>query len=426
MRRSAIRWSAVLLTAIVTTRMPTVACAAEPDGPIASPEPGWPQWCGPRRDSISAEKGLLPTWPVGGPKLLWKADKLGRGWASPIVVGARLYITGDVGDDLMLYAFDRDGKPLWTAKNGKAWKGAYPGARACCAYSEGRLFHMNAHGRVACLEAASGKEVWAVDVLERFGGRNITWAMSECLLVDGPRLIVTPGGDKALMAALDKRDGRTLWTTEPLPGDRPSYCSPLLFRHGGRRLLAGCSAAQGFGVDAESGKLLWKVPLKSPYGVNVLTPVYGAGSIFYTTPYFYGACYRLQPGADGPEPEKAWETSLDTCTGTVLFLDGLLYGSGYKKHKSWLAIDAKSGEIRHEFKGLTSSAAVFADGRLYCLAEDGRAAMLRVTPAGFEIAGEIRLLDEKVNDAWAHPVLLDGRLYLRYHDTLWCYDVRGQ
>ena len=259
-------------------------------------------------------------------------------------------------------------------------EGLYPGRRACCAYREGRLYHLNAHGRVACLDAASGKELWAVDVLERFAGRNITWAMSECLLVDGPRLIVTPGGDKALMAALDKRDGRTLWTTEPLVGDRVSYCSPLLFRHAGRRLLAGCSAAQGFGVDAASGKLLWKVPLKSPYGVNVLTPVYGDGSIFYTTPYFYGACYRLQPTADGMQAEKAWDTTLDTCTGSVIFLDGLLYGSGYKKHKSWLAIDWKSGEIRHEFKGLTSGAAVYADGRLYCLAEDGRAALLRPTP----------------------------------------------
>lgn len=423
LRHTCIPPAALLATILL---LPAICRGAEADGPIASPEPDWPQWQGPRRDSISNEKGLLPTWPADGPKLLWKIGALGRGWASPIIVGGRLYITGDVDDAMVLFAFDRDGKPLWTAKNGKAWKGAFPGSRACCAYSEGRLYQMNAHGRAACFDAATGKEFWAVDVLERFGGRNITWAISECLLVDGPRVIVTPCGDKALMAALDKNSGRTLWTTEPLAGDPVSYSSPLLFRHAGRRLLAGCSAAQGFGVDAESGKLLWKVPLKSPHAVNVLTPVYGAGSIFFTTPYFFGACYRLQPGADGPQPEKAWDTTLDTCTGTVLLVDGLLYGSGYKKHKSWLAIDWKTGELRHEFKGLTSSAAVYADGRLYCLAEDGRAAMLRPTPKGFEVAGQFPLIAEKVNDAWAHPVLLDGRLYLRYHETLWCYDVRGR
>ena len=132
----------------------------------------------------------------GGPKLAWKIGNLGRGWSSPIIVRDRLYITGDVDDDLVIFAFDLDGRPLWQATNGRSWTGSYPGARACCAYSAGKLYHMNAHGRVACLDAATGKELWAVDVLERFQGQNITWAMSECLLVDGPRLIVTPGGKR--------------------------------------------------------------------------------------------------------------------------------------------------------------------------------------------------------------------------------------
>ena len=281
--------------------VPSICTAAEldADGPIASPEPDWPQWNGPRRDGISREKGLLPTWPEAGPKLAWKIGNLGRGWSSPIIVRDRLYITGDVDDDLVIFAFDLDGKPLWKAKNGRSWTGSYPGARACCAYSEGKLYHMNAHGRVVCLEADTGKELWAVDVLERFQGQNITWAMSECLLVDGARVIVTPGGEKALMAALDKQSGRTVWTTEPLHEDRASHCSPLLFRHAGQRIIANCSSAHGFAVDADTGKLLWTVPLRSPYGVNVATPVYGAGRIFYVTPYVYGTCYQLQPGDGG-------------------------------------------------------------------------------------------------------------------------------
>jgi outer membrane protein assembly factor BamB len=249
------------------------------------------------------------------------------------------------------------------------------------------------------------------------------WAMSECLLVDGNRVLVTPGGEKALMAALDKHNGETVWTTEPLAGDRASHSAPLLFRHAGKRLVANCTSGHGFGVDADTGKLLWAVPLRSPYGVNVLTPVYGAGKIFYTTPYVYGTCYDLRPGPSGPQPEKAWGTTLDTCTGTALLVDGLLYGSGYKKHKSWLCLDWKSGEARYELKALTTSSAVYADGRLYCLAEDGRAALLRPAAERFEIDGQFRLVPETAGDAWAHPVLLHGRLYLRYHDTLWCYDV---
>jgi outer membrane protein assembly factor BamB len=403
-----------------------VAAQCDTDGPIASPEPDWPQWNGPRRDSISGEKGLLPTWPAGGPTLVWKISNLGLGWSSPIIVRDQLYITGDVDDDLVIFAFDLDGKLRWQTKNGQSWTGSYPGARACCACSEGKLYHMNAHGRVACLDAATGKELWAVNVLDHFDSQNITWGMSECLLVDGSRVIVTPGGEKGLMAALDKHSGRTLWTTESLRDDRTSHCSPLLFRHAGRRIVANCSSSHGFAVDADTGKLLWTVSLRSPYGVNVTTPVYGAGKIFYVTAYVYGACYQLQPGDSGPQPVKAWDTTLDTCTGSVLLLDGALYGSGYQKHKSWLCMDWKSGQTRYEFKGLTTGAAVYADGRLYCLAEDGRAALLRLTPKRFEIDGQFRLMPEKVHDAWAHPVLLHGRLYLRYNETLWCYDVQAK
>lgn len=404
--------------AIATERPPS-------DGLIASSEPGWPQWRGPRRDGISDEKGLLKSWPPGGPKLLWKTDNLGTGWSSPIVVGERLYITGDMGDGLVVYALDLNGTVLWRSRNGRAWKGPYPGARACCAFSEGRLYNMNAHGRVVCLDAASGRELWAIDVLERFGGRNITWALSECLLVDGQRLIVTPGGRKALMAALDKRTGETTWTTEPLGDDCTSHCSPILFRYAGRRLITNCSSAHGFGVDADTGELLWTVPLNNPYGTNVSTPVYGDGRVFYVTPYAeLGRCYQLHADGRKMRAEHVWTCSLDTVTGAGVLVEGTLFASGYKEAKWWFGVDWLTGQTKYEFKELTTGAAIYAEGRLYCLDESGTAALLKPKPDGLEIAGRFRLVAKRVNDAWAHPVLLDGRLYLRYHDTLWCYGVK--
>jgi outer membrane protein assembly factor BamB len=393
------------------------------DGLIASPEPDWPQWRGPRRDGISSEKGLLPNWPPDGPRLLWKKEGLGTGWSSPIVVGQRLYVTGDVGDHLVIHALDLDGKLAWQVKNGKAWTGSYPGARASCAFSEGQLYHLNAHGRVICLDAASGREIWFVDILERFAARNITWALSESLLIDGPRLIVTPGGPKTLMAALDKTTGKTLWATKPIPGELASYSSPILFRHGGRRLLANCSSSHGFGVDADRGTLLWTVPLHNQFDVNVSTPIYGAGCLFYVTAYDRGACYRLRSAPEGVKVEDAWTSSLDTVTGSGVFLNGSLFISGYRKSKFWMCVDWHSGDTRYQFKDLTTGAALVAEDRLYCLAEDGRAALLQPTPNGFQLAGQFRLVPKRVNDAWAHPVLHQGKLYLRYHNSLWCYDV---
>ena len=406
-----------------------LAAAAQnvPDGLIASPEPDWPQWRGPRRDGISEEKGLLPSWPAGGPALLWKIDGLGTGWSSPIIVGERLYITGDVGDDLVIFALDHNGKVQWRAKNGRAWKTPYPGARACCAYSEGRLYHLNAHGRLACLDAESGKELWAADILERFGGRNITWAISECLLVDGPRVIVTPGGTKALMAALDKRTGETLWTTEPLATDRTSHSSPILFRYAGRRLIANCSSAHGFGVDADTGKLLWTIPLNNPHGVNVATPIYGAGCLFFVTPYAeHGRLYRLRSDTRKIDAVHVWTSPLDTVTGCGVLVDGILFASGYREVKSWLALDWHTGQTTSEIKDLTTGAAIYADGRLYVLDEEGTAALLKPGPNSLAIVSQFRLTAARGHDAWAHPVLHNARLYLRYHDTLWCYDVKDR
>jgi outer membrane protein assembly factor BamB len=395
------------------------------DGLIASPEPGWPQWRGPRRDGISPEKNLLPDWPEGGPRLLWQIDSLGRGWSSPIVVGERLYITGDVDDDLVLFAYDLSGVLKWRTANGDSWQGSYPGARACFAYSEGHLYHMNAHGRTACLDAASGRERWAVNVLDRFEGKNITWALSECLLVDGPRVIVTPGGTKALVATLDKRTGETVWTTPPLPGDRTSHCSPILFRYAGRRLIANCSSAHGFGVDADTGKLLWTVPLKNQYGVNVATPVYGDGHVFYVTPYAQnGRLYQLRADGRNFVAQQTWASPLDTVCGSGVLVDGTLFAGGYRRSKWWFGVDWQTGETKFELKDLTTGAAIYADERLYILDERGNVGLVKPNAGGLETVGRFQLFPQRARDAWAHPVLHNGRLYLRYHDSLWCFDVR--
>ena len=235
---------------------------------------------------------------------------------------------------LVIFAFDRNSTPVWKTKNGKYWKNPYPGARATCAFSEGRLYHLNAHGRLVCLDVASGDEIWTTNILERFDAKNITWALSECLLIDGPRVIVTPGGKKALMAALNKYNGRTIWTTEPLGDDRTSHSSPILFTYAGRRLIANCSSAHGFGVDAGSGKLLWTVPLRNPHGVNASTPIYGSGKVYYVTPYAEnGRLYRLIADGQGIAAEHVWTSQLDTVTGSSVLVDDTLFAAGYKKAK---------------------------------------------------------------------------------------------
>lgn len=358
---------------------------------------------------------------------MWRIEGLGQGWSSPIIVNNVLYITGEQGDELAIFAFDLHGKLRWRTVNGEAWKGPYPGARATCTYSEGRLYHMNAYGRLVCLDPSNGNELWAVDVLDRFQATNIKWALSECLLVDGPRVIVTPGGEKALMAALDKRTGSTVWTTPPVPAESASHTSPILFRYAGRRIISNCSAGHGFGVDADTGELLWAVPVKNQFGTNVSTPVYHAGSVFYVTPFTdLGRQFRLRPGPSGIVAEHLWSSPIDTVTGCAVLVGDTLYAAGYRKPKWWFAIDWKTGETKHELQDFTTGAAIYADGRLYVFDEQGHVGLLDLQPDGMEVAGRFQLVEDRVRDAWAHPVLLDGQLYLRYHDSLWCYDVAAE
>lgn len=405
---------------------------------IPSPEPGWPQWRGPRRDGISTETNLLSTWPEGGPHLLWKAEGLGYGYAAPIIVRDRIFLAGDAGPDLVVHALDLEGKAVWKATNGASWNGPYPGARAACAYADGSILHLNAHGRLACLDASTGRERWHVNILERFGGRNITWALSECLLVDGPRVMVTAGGERALMAALDLKNGRTLWTTPALleakmPGDsnpgeaateRAGYSSPVLFEMAGRRHLVNLSQTHGFGVDADTGKLLWSQPLPTRYKVLACTPAVYQDSVFLTGPDGRNiGLYRITAIGEDVSVAPRWPAKLDTCHGGVIVMGERLYGSWYRGRKGWACLDANTGEVIYQTSELTKGSALWADGRLYVLTEDGVMALVKPGPDAFEIVSRFPFAPKHKNDVWAHPVLLNGRLYLRQHQALFCYEV---
>ncbi|MBM4030761.1 MAG: PQQ-like beta-propeller repeat protein [Planctomycetes bacterium] len=422
----------------------TAGIAGEVGRLAASKEPGWPQWRGARRDGISDEKGLLQEWPEGGPKMLWSVSGLGRGWSSPIIVRGTIYITGDVGEELIIFAFDLEGKERWRSKNGRSWKGSYPGARGSCTYDDGRLYHINAHNRIACLDPADGKELWAVDLIQRFEGRNIMWAIAHHPLIDGSRVIVTPGGKKALMAALDKKTGETAWASEPLlfertvkfgggdlpqpvkEADAPGYSSPILFELGGRRHLVSCSGRHAFSVDADTGKLLWTVPMPTRWEVLANTPTLYKDCVFLAASDTHARLFRIVVEGEKVRTEELWACDMDTCHGSAVAVGDVIYGSWYRQFNGVGCLDALTGKTLHRTNELTMGSMVWADGRLYYLAQSGTMALIKPDPADFRIISRFPFPggDARRSDVWAHPVVLDGRLYLRHHDKLSCYDVK--
>ena len=404
----------------------------------------WPQFRGPNRDGVSLETGLLPKWPKDGPPRLWTRSGVGRGYSSPIVANGRIIITGDIGDELVISAFDTDGKVLWRAGNGKSWKNPYPGSRATCTLSGGHAFHVNAHGRVLCFDPDDGRELWSVDALTQFQAKNIRWGISECLLVDGRRVIVTPGGAKALMAALNVADGAVIWTAPPLkfmrkhrfggkPVDPPEpdidkagYVSPVLVDVDGRRLIISSSARHFICVDADTGDLLWTQPVFARYEVIGAMPVLCDKSVFLTAPGdFGGHLFDIRLTDQGVNLVKRWETPIDNCHGALVCLGDALYGSGYRRYRGWARIDVATGALAYQTTDMVKGSVIAADARLYALSEDGTIRLLAPMADAFVARGSFRISDGRKKDAWAHPVICDGRLYLRYHDSLSCYDIRN-
>ncbi len=397
---------------------------------VASPEPDWPQFRGPERSGISPETNLLQVWPENGPPRLWCATNLGTGYASPIVAGGRIFITGDAGDDLHLFALDLSGKLLWKATNGAAWKSPYPGARASCAFSSDRVYHMNAHGQAACFDAATGSLLWTSDVVSQFDSRKPTWGISECLLVDENRVIVTPGGHKASMAALDAHTGRPLWTTEPLEAasgkpEGPAYAPPILIRVFGRKHIVGVTARHFFGVNAETGKLEWKLNFPTRHEVIGSSPVLCGDGIFVTGPDNEdGRFLRFVRCDDGISVQQAWTATLDTCHGGIVSLDGFLYGSWYRSFNGWGCLDARDGSIRWRDRQLAMGSAIYADGHLYCLTQKGIMALIKPNPEKLEILSQFVFATVHQNNVWTHPVITGGKLYLRDQQALYCFDIR--
>ena len=422
----AITVAAVAFAALPTSAAPEKTAA----GPklIASTEADWPQWRGPKRDSISGERGLLDAWPAGGPKLLWKAAGMGKGWCSPIVTGGTLYIVGDVGDELRIFALGLDGTVKWRAVNGKAWKKPFPGGRAACCCSEGKIYHMNGYGRVACLDAADGKELWAVNMLERFDARRPFFGASECLLVDGNNVIVTPAGKKALVAALDKKTGKTVWTgaARVESTETAGYSSPILVNWGGRRIIIATTSFRTFAADAKSGKVLWTAGLALTKNAASTIPVLCGDLVFATNTSVdkqSSSMLRISPSAD--KASKAWTLPLRNTCGSSLYVDGNVYMAGAKGIKGFLCLDAKTGKVKAKLPAPLDASMVYADGKLFVQSATGEVLLLKQTGESFKTLGSFAIVPGKKKDAWTHPVLLGGRLYLRYHDTLFCHDVKS-
>ncbi len=378
------------------------------------------QWRGPNRDGIYPKETLAKQWPEDGPPLVWTAEGLGEGYSSPAVTGGRVYVTGMIKGEGFLYVFDNAGKALWNSSYGREWNGSHPGARTTPTVVGNRIYLMSALGLVVCFDQ-DGKIVWSKDLIKEFGAKNLQWGMTESLLVEGERVFCTPGGSKAMVAALDRETGKTIWQTNG-NGETSGYCSPCLVQHGARKLLITMTAKAVVGLDAETGEYLWQQRHVTDYDVNANTPLVQNGWVFTVSGYGTGAqMFRLS--ADGSKTQRIWSQSkLDSQMGAAVLVDGYLYGSGHN-NRGWHCLDWKTGSVQYTQRAIGNKGnIVFADGLLYCYSESGEVALVKPDPQEFAVIGSFRL-KEGSGPHWAHPVIKSGLLYVRHGEVLKVYDI---
>jgi len=389
--------------------------------------PCWPQFHGPGRDNMSTETGLLKQWPEDGPRLVWTARGIGYGFSGVAIADGRVYTAGNIDDKTVVTTLDMEGRIVWQAEIGAAWTGSTPGTRSTPTIDGARLFYESPLGELVCLDTQTGKTIWGLNILEKFGSRNITWALAESPLVDGPKVICCPGGPETSMVAFDKTDGHVIWTA-PSTGDLAGYASPVLVAYQGLRMILTMTSRAVIGVDADTGELLWRFEHVTPFDENILAPIFHDGCVFVSTPRTGSALWRLNIRDGDITPEPLWRSKeLDNHHGGVLLVEGYLYGTSYKSNQAkWICLDWKTGEMRYAERGVGKGSLTFADGLLYTLGERGRVGLLRPTPTRHELISTFQLPRGGEGPVWAHPVVCGGRLYIRHGDCLYAFDVRGE
>jgi outer membrane protein assembly factor BamB len=384
----------------------------------------WPQWQGLDRTRVSKEAGFLKEWPAGGPPVVWTANGLGAGYGSMAVAGDRVYLQGARGSNSVVIALNRaDGKEVWSKAIGPVeTNDRGTGPRGTPTLDGDRLYVLTENGDLACIKT-DGAMVWQRNILKDFSGTQLRWLISESPLVDGPHVVVTPGGPAAGIVKLDKMTGQTVWAAKEL-GGQAGYSSIIAADVQGVRTYMTFTSAAGVGVRASDGKVMFQYPRAANRTANIATPVFANNKVFFTSGYGTGGGLLSLTATNGEVSAKEDYFTLDMKNhhGGVVLVNGYLYGF----NDSILnCLEFATGKVMWRDRSVGKGSVTFADGHLYLQSENNIVGLAEATPAAYREKGRFDIPD-KGQLSWAHPVITDGRLYVRNQDTLLVYDVRAR
>lgn len=387
----------------------------------------WKEWRGPGRRDHSPDTGLLQEWPAAGPRRLWVSDKAGLGYSGYSVANGRLYTLGLREEQEYLLAFNvADGAEVWATPSGTLYKNDWGnGPRATPTLDGQHVYAMGGKGVLTCADATTGKALWQKDLAKDLGGKIQSWGYTESVLLVGDLVICTPGGEQGTLAALKRDTGEVAWRTKDLT-DAAQYASPILIELGGKSQIVQLVMKRFFGVAPDTGAVLWKQDWPGAVAV-IPTPIYHDGHVYITSGYKVG-CTLVKLGEDNSVTKVYENKTMVNHHGGVVLVGDHLYG--YSDGAGWICQNFKTGEQVWASKALGKGAVHFADGQLYCLDENsGEVALVDASPKGWTEHGRFKIDPQTTKRSpqgriWTHPVVVDGRLFLRDQEYLLCYDVK--
>jgi outer membrane protein assembly factor BamB len=390
---------------------------------IRSAPDNWPQWRGPGRDGVSTETGLLKQWPTAGPPLAWRVAGAGEGYSSFAVSDGRLFTLGARQGTEYVFAFDAaTGKKLWEAANGRRFTNDRgDGPRATPTVDADRVYVFGSSGDLSVLDAASGKVFWTQNLLEKYGGSNIEWGLSESPLVLGDRIIVTPGGRGAAIVALRKADGALMWKSQ---SDTPGYSSAMLHEVGGIRQVIVFTGERALGLNVDNGRLLWSYDRVANNVANIATPIVRGNHVFLSSDYGTGAAL-LALTADGGRvraSEVYFTKDMRNHHASSVLVGDYVYGFS---SSVLTAMHFDTGKVAWRDRSVGKGSLIFADERLYLFSEDGVVGLAEANPERYVERGRFQLQTGSL-PTWSHPVVSGGKLFIRDQNTLFAYDVAAR
>ncbi|TAL61661.1 MAG: alcohol dehydrogenase [Bacteroidetes bacterium] len=393
------------------------------------------EWRLENRTGVSAETGLMKSWPATGPTLLWSNLDLAKGFSSPSFGTNTIYITGNngsIGAEDILFALNMNGKILWQTEMGRAWTGSNPESRATPTVEGNRVYTCSGFGDLACIDGTTGKIIWSYKASELNKGTYGTWGIAESLLIGGEKLYYSPGGPETMTIALNKTTGNLIWKSATL-NDKPGYVSPILINYAGKKMVVNVSLGHVFGVDASSGEILWKVAHVARAGgrdlIKCVTPLFKDGRVYVTGGYDTGGM-MVEIAKDGKSANVAWtDDVLDVHHGGVVLVNGNIYGSNWLNNGdgNWCCIDWKTGKKMWEEHWNCKGSIISAEGMLYIFEEkNGNIALLKANPEKFDLISSFKVTQGNSGPFWAHPVIHNGVLYIRHTNALMAYDIKAK